>query len=107
MGSLQNAVTTLQAATGSRLRDNLLLLNDVPNCDLDRTRKCSTGSLRSDDDDWFHTLGALGLNDTWGVWDLVDGGVGDVNDYGDALNDGTGLTPKGKLHAARASGWTT
>jgi hypothetical protein len=101
MGSLQHAVETLRAAC-PLLRD-VLLLNDVPNCDLDQAKKCSTGSLQSDDEDWFNILGRLGLNRTWGVWDFADGGVGDANDYGDAKNDGSGLTTKGKLHAARAA----
>ena len=36
------------------------------------------------------------------MWDFVDGGLGDNNQYGDALNDGTGLTEKGVLHRQRA-----
>eukprot|EP01045_Picozoa_sp_COSAG04_P056696 COSAG04_NODE_26616_length_292_cov_2.404145_1_plen_41_part_10 len=32
---------------------------------------------------WFGWLDQLGLGDTWGVWDFVDGGAGDVNGYGD------------------------
>ena len=101
MGSLQHAVETLRAA--SPLLRDVLLLNDVPDCDLDKAKKCSTGSLQSDDENWFGILGQLGLNRTWGVSDFSDGGVGDSNDYGDAENDGSGLTPKGKLHAARAA----
>jgi hypothetical protein len=45
---------------------------------------------------WICTLSTLQ------VWDFVDGGTGDSNQYGDALNDGTGLTAKGKLHRAQA-----
>ena len=139
MGSLEHAVETLRAAAPQL---QILLLNDVPNCDLDPAHKCSTGSLQGDDDDWFRILDTLGLNkcgfrsalllfsifrvkmmpmqarvkprkensqkcagpshSTWGVWDLFDGGSGDTNSYGDAKNDGSGLTAKGKLHAARA-----
>ena len=51
---------------------------------------------------WFDDLDALGLGDTWGVWDLIDGGDGEENSYGDVQNDGTALTPKGALHRARA-----
>eukprot|EP01052_Picozoa_sp_SAG31_P042772 SAG31_NODE_6899_length_1857_cov_2.766212_1_plen_232_part_00 len=101
MGSLQHAVETLRSA--NPLLQHVLLLNDVPNCDLDSSKKCSTGSLQGDDDDWFNILDQLGLNRTWGIWDFADGGVGDPNDYGDAKNDGSGLTLKGKLHAARAA----
>lgn len=37
------------------------------------------------------------------MWDFVDGGFGDKNSYGDVMNDGSGLTRKGRLHAARAN----
>ena len=51
---------------------------------------------------WFGWLDQLGLGDTWGVWDFVDGGAGDVNGYGDVTNDGSALTAKGRLHRQRA-----
>ena len=47
MGTLAKGVGSLLAAGGAT-RDTLLLLNDVPNCDLDPTRPCSTGSVGSD-----------------------------------------------------------
>ena len=76
---------------------------DVPNCDDPAAKKkCSTGSLAGDTAAWFGTLARLGLNGTWGVWDFVDGGLGDANQYGDARNDGAGLSPKGLLHRAQA-----
>jgi hypothetical protein len=59
MGSLEHAVETLRAAAPQL---QILLLNDVPNCDLDPAHKCSTGSLQGDDDDWFRILDTLGLN---------------------------------------------
>lgn len=101
MGTLLPDARSLLAAGGAT-KDTLLLLNDVPDCDLDPVKKCSTGSLASDTSTWFGWLDELGLTDTWGVWQLVDGGVGDPNDYGDGTNDGTALTAKGQLHRARA-----
>ena len=47
-------------------------------------------------------LDQRGLGDTWGVWDFVDGGAGDVNGYGDVTNNGRALTAKGRLHRQRA-----
>lgn len=80
------------------------MLNDVPNCDLDPRHPCSTGSVESDTATWFKWLDALQLSQTWGVWDFIDAGLNDVNDYGDVTADGKNLTTKGRLHAARAAG---
>ena len=100
-GVLRNAVRALLAAGGAST-STLLMLNDVPNCDdASQPKRCSTGSLKGDTSAWFDDLDALGLGDTWGVWDLIDGGVGEENSYGDVQNDGTALTPKGALHRAR------
>eukprot|EP00912_Choanoflagellata_sp_UC4_P002059 UC4_evm1s1315 len=82
--------------------ESLLLLNDIPNCDIDNTTKCSTGSLINDTALWFSWIERLGVK-SWGYWDLFDGGIGDPNGYGDGLNDGSGLTQKGKLHAKYGS----
>ena len=100
-GSLKTAVSALLAAGGATT-STLLMLNDVPNCDdLSQPKRCSTGSLAGDTSAWFGVLDALNLGDTWGVWDLIDGGAGEANSYGDVQNNGTGLTPKGALHRAR------
>lgn len=82
----------------------IMLLCDVPNCDDPGSeRKCATGSVRGDTEAWFADLVKIGVNGTWGVWDFVDGGLEDGhNNYGDALNDGSGLTAKGKLHSQMA-----
>ncbi len=101
MGTLLKGVSSL-LASGGVTQDTLLLLNDVPNCDLVPTKKCSTGSVERDTATWFSWLDQLELSDTWGVWDFVDGGQGDPNQYGDATNDGSALTTKGKLHRERA-----
>mmetsp|Transcript_7051 Transcript_7051/g.20837 ORF Transcript_7051/g.20837 Transcript_7051/m.20837 type:complete len:175 (+) Transcript_7051:2-526(+) len=85
---------------GGATASTLQMLCDVPNCDLS-ARPCSTGNVDSDNDYWFRTINALGLS-SWGVWDLIDGGVGDPNEYGDVLNNGSGLTRKGQIHAAHA-----
>jgi hypothetical protein len=101
MGSLRRSVRALLDAKAVATED-VLLLNDVPNCDLPAAnRSCSTGSLAGDDAMWFDDLSSLGLN-AWGVWDFIDGGLGDSNEYGDARNDGGGLTAKGELHRAQA-----
>lgn len=101
-GSLAGGVARL-LAEGVVSNGTLLLCNDVPNCDLYPTTKpCATGSLASDTEAWFAILDAQGLGSTWAVWDFADGGDADPNYYGDVLNNGTGLTPKGRLHQARA-----
>ena len=101
-GTLVNGVESLISSGFDRRR--LLLLNDVPNCDLDPRHPCSTGSVESDTATWFKWLDALQLSQTWGVWDFIDAGLNDVNDYGDVTADGKNLTTKGRLHAARAAG---
>lgn len=71
MGSLGGAVHVLLESQAVAAED-VLLLNDVPNCDIPSANKtCSTGSLPGDDASWFATLAKLGLNGTWGVWDFV------------------------------------
>jgi hypothetical protein len=101
MGTLLKGVGALLVAGGAT-RDSLLLLNDVPNCDLHPATACSTGSVEGDTETWYGWLDELGLSDTWGVWDFVDGGGNDPNAYGDVTNDGSALTTKGKLHRERA-----
>ena len=101
-GDLRDSVGAFLAAGGAST-STLLLLNDVPNCDdASQPKRCSTGSVEGDTAAWFADLDALGLGDTWGVWDLCDGGGGDINSYGDITNDGSALTRKGALHRARA-----
>ena len=106
-GSLLPGVQSL-LATGAVTTSTLLLLNDVPNCD-DPTQpqRCSTGSLTTDDSQWFDWLEQAGLQNTWGIWDLIDGGCDgqghcDMNSYGDLTNDGHNLTNKGQLHRTQA-----
>lgn len=105
MGSLLGGARRL-LSDGTAAADTLLLLNDVPNCDLDPAKKCSTGSVASDTAAWFAWLDELELT-SWGVWDLFDGGMGDENDYGDGLDDGTGLTSKGRLHRMHGGQFAT
>ena len=101
-GSLVRGVAQL-FSTGAFSPTNTLLMCDVPDCDLDGgSHPCSTGSLEGDETAWFSTLQKVGLDGTWAVWQFVDGGLRDGNDYGDVTNDGTALTRKGQLHAARA-----
>ena len=101
-GDLRSSVGAFLVAGGAST-STLLLLNDVPNCDdASQPKRCSTGSVDGDTAAWFADLDALGVGDTWGVWDLCDGGVGDQNSYGDITNDGSALTRKGALHRARA-----
>eukprot|EP00041_Stephanoeca_diplocostata_P021564 m.503845 g.503845 ORF g.503845 m.503845 type:complete len:415 (+) comp21853_c0_seq18:89-1333(+) len=103
MGTLVDAVETL-LAFGTVPAREVVLLNDVPNCDLQSTFKCSTGSVASDTAQWFQWWQQLGLG-AWGVWDFIDGGIGDSNGYGDVLLEANGsvsLTAKGRLHAAFA-----
>lgn len=101
MGSLVGGVARLYAE-GVVTNATLLLIDDTPNCDLEVTRPCATGSLRGDIAAWETQLAAVNCTGTWGVWDAVDGGQSDANDYGDLTNDGRNLTAKGFLHRARA-----
>ena len=101
-GDLRASVAAFLTAGGATT-STLLLLNDVPNCDdASQPKRCSTGSVENDTAAWFADLDALGVGNTWGVWDFCDGGIGDFNSYGDVTNDGTALTRKGTLHRARA-----
>jgi hypothetical protein len=103
-GSLLGGVKRL-LAEGVVAPDRLLLLTDVPNCDLyPSTHPCSTGTLAGDVAAWFGILDETGIaNGTWGVWAGLDGGLqDDANFYGDLLANATGLTLKGQLHRARA-----
>ena len=103
MGSLVGAVNKLYAL-GVASNATLLLLDDTPNCDLQPSKPCSTGSLAGDIAAWGALLPRMGLGGTWGVWAGVDGGTAAPpnNFYGDLVSDGTGLTAKGQLHRARA-----
>lgn len=105
MGSLVGAVQDLYTL-GITTSATTLLLDDTPNCDLQPTKPCSTGSLAGDIAVWGADLPKMGLMGTWGVWAAVDGGteegVSPPNYYGDLLGNGTGLTAKGRLHKQRA-----
>ena len=79
----------------------LLLLDDIPNCDLEPTHPCATGTLVGDIDMWTKDLVNCSLH-AWGVWAAVDGGTNDGNFYGDLNSNGTTLTIKGMLHRKRA-----
>jgi hypothetical protein len=104
MGSLVGAVLDLYTL-GVTTNKTTLLLDDTPNCDLQPSKPCSTGSLAGDIAVWGADLPKLGLEGTWGVWSSVDGGteegVASPNYYGDLLSNGTGLTTKGALHRKR------
>jgi hypothetical protein len=105
-GSLLGGIRKL-LAEGVVAEDRLLLLTDVPNCDLHPgTNPCSTGALASDVAAWFNILdqsGCCSNGTSWGVWSGLDGGLLDnANFYGDVWANGTGLTAKGQLHRARA-----
>jgi hypothetical protein len=102
-GSLLGGVRTL-IQRGIYSATSILLVNDVPNCDLySSSHPCSTGSLASDTSTWFGWLADAGLKGTWSVWAATDGDLqsatsGNGNFYGDLLTNGTGLTAKGQLH---------
>ena len=101
-GSLERGVAYV-LSTHAFTTSNILLMCDVPDCDMNNNYPCSTGSVDSDTASWYKTLDTLGLTGTWAVWQFVDGGLKDLNAYGDALNDGSGLSKKGNLHRARAA----
>ena len=44
----------------------------------------------------------LNLGDTWGVWDLIDGGAGEANSYGDVL--GSAIWRPGRVSGRVAIG---
>lgn len=113
-GNLVPGVTAL-LSRGGATRSTLLLLNDVPNCDLrDSDRRCSASgptNVTADTLQWFTWLDELGLAGTWGIWDFIDGGcspnVGcDPNAYGDVMlslsRPGAEFTTKGVLHREQA-----
>lgn len=113
-GSLRPGVHALSNGSAPWLPDNgllphrLLLLSDVPNCDLPGTPACATGSVEQDCAAWLQwTLQDLQLS-SWGVWEYSDNCGKDsvpscANRYGDVARNGTALTRKGQLHAAKAS----
>lgn len=39
------------------------------------------------------------------MWDFVDGGAGEQDEFGDVEGDGSALTHKGQLHATEAAKW--
>ena len=100
MGSLHGGVTTLYKL-GVVKNTSLLLLDDTPNCDVEPSHPCSSGSLSGDISGWAAIRRAVNV-EAWGVWDGVDGGKMDGNYYGDVANNGSVLTEKGKLHARLA-----
>ena len=102
-GSLVGGLQSLQAQHVFDPAD-ILVITDVPNCDLHPSTPCATGSLAGDVAAWFQMLASVGLNGTWAVWDYVDGSRTDPsNYYGDAWsNDTVSLTAKGVLHRAQA-----
>jgi len=100
-GSLAGGVRALLAG-GVVTASTLLLVDDVPNCDLEPSHPCSTGSLAGDVAAWGATLADVGLQGTWAVWNSVDAGAADANFYGDVDRGGANLTAKGLLHRARA-----
>lgn len=108
-GSLVGAVNTLLANTNIP-RASVLLIQDVPNCDVyGSAAPCSTGALSSDVSAWFTFLSNLQLTPTWSVWNWVDGGSLDSNFYG-AMWNNRSLTAKGTLlcrRAAQAQGLST
>ena len=72
-GSLVGGVQALYAL-GTVGPATLLLVDDTPNCDLQPSHACATGSLEGDVAAYTEKLAALGLRQ-WAVWDSVDGGV--------------------------------
>jgi hypothetical protein len=97
MGSLRGGVEFLYSL-GVVQNTSLLLLDDTPNCDMEPSHPCSSGSLSGDVSGWAATRRSLQLS-SWGVWNGVDGGRADPNFYGDVANNGSALTAKGRLHA--------
>lgn len=101
-GSLVGAVKTLLQSASIDVRA-LLLVNDVPNCDLyPKTHPCggtNVSDVVATDQKWFQDLKDVGSSGKWAVWDWCDGAD---NFYGDATADGTNLTVKGQLHRAQA-----
>eukprot|EP00049_Salpingoeca_infusionum_P015818 m.311387 g.311387 ORF g.311387 m.311387 type:complete len:444 (-) comp15953_c0_seq11:329-1660(-) len=104
-GSLQGGVQMLFDLNVFNA-SNVLLMNDVPNCDVyPIDSPCSTGSVQSDTVGWFQVLQNLNLNNTWSVWNYIDAGLTGNNYYGDAwpnTSTVTDLTTKGTLHRAQS-----
>jgi len=96
--SLVPAVSRLyreRVFTSSRV----LLMQDVRNCDRPGVAPCVTGSVASDARTWFRWLDGLGLcagGPTFAIWRFEDSPAS-FNAFGDALNNGSGLTTKGKI----------
>ena len=73
-GSLVGGVQRL-VDEGRFTKDQILLMNDVPNCDdpaVAPANPCSTGAIATDDGTWFDWIDYLGLP-SWSVWCFVDG----------------------------------
>jgi hypothetical protein len=101
-GSLSGGLRTL-FQYGIFNRTNVLMISDVPNCDIYSNAPCATGSLGTDVSTWFGFIKGVGLNGTWTVWNYIDGSLSQANYYGDAWsNSTTAVTTKGLLHRVRA-----
>ncbi len=91
----------------------VMLINDIPNCDdssvsaLGGGFLCATGdhasisAVDSDNAQWFSWLRGAGVG-AWSSWDFVDAGSGDVNAYGAVDSAGSTMTENGRQQQRHA-----
>ena len=94
-------------------RNQVMLINDIPNCDdssvsaLGGGFLCATGdhasiaAVDSDNAQWFSWLRGAGVG-AWSSWDYADAGSGDVNAYGAVDAAGSTMTENARQQQRHA-----